>query len=353
MATVFGAAFSQASLLENISGKDIILAVTIGVDVATRLGLCVASPLKFFRPGTAGIFGATLAVAKLRHFSSSQAISALGIALAQCAGTMQAHVEGKPTLALQIANSARAAITSCDFVEVGFEGPTQSLTGPFGYLSLYEDDFDINLATKDLGQRFNISNVSHKPFPTGRAAHGGLDCLKRAIEKGLTAENLQSLTLIAPPIINRLVGRPIKPGAEVNYMRLCYPYLASRMLLDGDIGLDSFTEEKRTDLRLEGLSANVSVIEDGTTDPANFSPQILKAVLKDGQKIDIFMEAMPASAKRPLSTDEQFEKFKKCLNFGLDISTISQAKDLWDMLHTLEALSVNDITKELMKGVNP
>ena len=43
MATVFGAVFSQAFILGDLSGKDIILAVTIGVDISTRLGLCVSS----------------------------------------------------------------------------------------------------------------------------------------------------------------------------------------------------------------------------------------------------------------------------------------------------------------------
>ena len=351
MATILGAVFSQASVLNNVSGKDIITAVTAGVEIATRLGLCVSSPLKFFRPGTAGLFGATLAVARVRQFNPSQAVSALGIALAQCSGTMQAHIEGKPTLAFQIATAARGAITSCDFVAGGFDGPQMSLTGPFGYLTLFEDEFDLEFLTHNLGMSFNIVDVSHKPFPTGRAAHGGLDCLQRAIQKGLTAENLESLTLIAPPIIKRLVGRPFKQGAAVNYVRLCFPYLASRMLLDGEVGLDSFTSDKRSDQRLDALSKNISVLEDGTTDPANFSPQLLKAVLKNGETIEIHMAAMPASAERPLSSEEQYAKFEKCLSFGLGVSTETYARNLWDIFQNLETMSFEAILKEIMNGV--
>lgn len=351
MATILGAVFSQASVLNNVSGKDIITAVTAGVEIATRLGLCVSSPLKFFRPGTAGLFGATLAVARVRQFNPSQAVSALGIALAQCSGTMQAHIEGKPTLAFQIATAARGAITSCDFVEVGFDGPQMSLTGPFGYLNLFEDEFDVELLTQNLGLSYNIVEVSHKPFPTGRAAHGGLDCLQQAIQQGLTVENLENLILIAPPIIKRLVGRPFTRGAAVNYMRLCYPYLASRMLLDGDVGLGSFTSEKRNDPRLDALSINISVLEDGTTDPANFSPQLLKAVLKNGETIEIHMAAMPASAERPLSSEEQYAKFEKCLSFGLGVSTETYARNLWDIFQNLETMSFEAILKEIMNGV--
>lgn len=352
MATVFSTIFSQASMSEDTSGRDIILATVIGVDIATRLGACVKTPLKFFRPATAGLFGATLAIARLRNFSESQALSALGIALALCSGTMQAHIEGKPTLALQIANAARSAIVSCDLVENGFSGPQKSLTGPFGYLTLFEDEFDLDNVVKDLGVCFNITDVSHKPFPTGRASHGGLDCLQTAMEEGLTADNFESMVLHAPPIIKRLVGRPFKAGASINYSRLCYAYLASRMLLDGDVSLTSFSLEKLTDHRLKNLGERISVVDDGTKNPAAFEPQVLKVVLKDGHKINIQIDAMPASAKRPFTATQQFEKFEKCLNFGLPSVKIEQINELWNDLHNLESLSFNKIIKSILKGTN-
>jgi len=149
MASVFAAIFSQAGVMEAVTGQDVLMATVVGVEIATRLGVCVSSPLKFFRPATAGVFGATLAVARLRGLSETQALEALGVALAQ------------------------GAIMACDLIEAGFSGPSNALCGPFGYLTLFEDEFDVGALVDGLGgvgswERFNIIDLSHKPYPTGR-----------------------------------------------------------------------------------------------------------------------------------------------------------------------------------------
>jgi len=341
MASVFAAIFSQAGVMETVTGQDVLMATVVGVEIATRLGVCVSSPLKFFRPATAGVFGATLAVARLRGLSETQALEALGVALAQCSGTMQAHIEGKPTLALQVANAARGAIMACDLIEAGFSGPSNALCGPFGYLTLFEDEFDVDALVDGLGgvgswERFNIIDLSHKPYPTGRAAHGGLDCLKLAMEQGLNADNMSGLTLKAPPIIYRLVGRAFKANASVNYARLCYAYLASRMLLDGDVGLASFSKDKLRDPRLEALASLVKVVDDGTADPASFAPQRLFVQLKDGTDFETSIRTQPASPERPFTKDEQLEKFINCLNFGAPQASRQKIENLSNQLSKLE-----------------
>ena len=92
----------------------------------------------------------------------------------RAAGTMQAHVEGKPTLPLQIAGAARAAVVANDLAEAGIPGPHDVFEGPYGYLSLFEEDSDIGPVIASLGQVWRIEEVSYKPFPTGRAAQGGI-----------------------------------------------------------------------------------------------------------------------------------------------------------------------------------
>jgi len=149
MAAIFAATAAEVERQENVSGMALIEAIIIAVDVAIELGVTAVTPLKFFRPATASLFGATLAVARLRGFDEATAMSAMGCALAQCAGVMQAHVEGKPTLPVQIAGAARAAIVACDLAQAGLDGPESSLEGPFGYLKLFEDEADPEAAAPD------------------------------------------------------------------------------------------------------------------------------------------------------------------------------------------------------------
>ncbi|MEM9707001.1 MAG: MmgE/PrpD family protein, partial [Pseudomonadota bacterium] len=142
MATIGAALFAE---LENsrhpVSGPAFLAAVILSVDVAASLGVATKTPIRFFRPATAGVFGATLGVARLRGFSIERALDALGHALAQCAGTMQAHVEGTPALPIQIAGAARAAINACDLAACDIPGAHDVFEGPYGYFPLFEEDW--------------------------------------------------------------------------------------------------------------------------------------------------------------------------------------------------------------------
>ena len=314
MATVLAAVLAEAQRLGDVVGPDFLAAIVAAVDVAAGLGVAAQSPLKFFRPATAGVFGATAGIARLRGYASPQLLSAWGLALTQASGTMQAHVEGKPALALQVANAARAAHYACDLTDAGLEGPTDALAGPYGYLTLFEDEADLTAGFKGMGETFRITEVSHKAYPTGRAAQGGLWALERLIEAGLPLDRLERLTLEAPPLIGRLVGREATRGMSANQARLCFPYLAARMLRHG-IGLDAFTDHALGDDRTMMLAANIAVTRaDGAANA--FTPQTLTAALTGGETMRQRVDALPGSPGLPLTRQQQDDKAAACLAFG-------------------------------------
>ena len=183
-------------------------ALAVGVDVASGLGLSATGPMKFFRPSTAGVIGAALAVARLEGVSHAQMADVLGLAYSFAGGTMQAHVEASIALPLQIGRAAQAAVQAVDLVKAGMTGPHDALEGPYGYAALIEP-LDLARYTADLGQIWRIGEVSIKPFPSGRASHGALGALQALRTQGpVTLENVARIELFAPPLIHRLVGRP-------------------------------------------------------------------------------------------------------------------------------------------------
>lgn len=317
MATILAAVGSEVEARGKTSGFEVMEALIVAVDVAVELGVAVKSPLKFFRPATAGLFGATLGIARLRGFDEATALSAMGCALAQCAGVMQAHVEGKPTLPVQIAGAARAAVVACDLAQAGLHGPEHSLEGPFGYFAMFEDVVDMKAAAAHLGKTHRITEVSWKPFPTGRAAQGGIPLVQRLMEQGVTAENLDYLELQAPPIIPRLVARPATTGMSPNYARLCFPYLAAITLTRGTVGLEDFTQDSLDDPDLLALAGKISVVTNHVEDPAEFVPQSAKAVLTDGTERLAMIANLFGSPTDPLSREQHLEKFRTCVAFGL------------------------------------
>lgn len=317
MATIFAALSSEADRQGGVSGLALLEAVIVAVDVAVELGVAVTSPLKFFRPATAGLFGATLGIARLRGFDEDTAMSAMGCALAQCAGVMQPHVEGKPTLPVQIAGAARSAVVSCDLSENGLHGPESSLEGPFGYFNMFEDEAEADVLLTRLGKTHRITEVSWKPFPTGRAAQGGITLVQLLREQGVTAENLKSLTLSAPPIIPRLVNRPAKTGMSANYARLCFPYLGAITLSRGTVSLNDFTFEDLNNSDILTLASRISIETNHIQDPAEFIPQSISATLNNGDKKHVKIDRLFGSPAFPLTQEQHLQKFRDCLAFGL------------------------------------
>ena len=317
MATILAALLSQLGRGEVYSGPQFLTALVAGVDVAAGLGLAATTPLRFFRPATAGIFGCVTALANLRALDVETTRNALGYALAFAAGTMQAHVEGKPALPVQIAQAARSSVQAIELAAAGMPGPLDSIEGAFGYLPLFEAGFDIQRFHDSLRQGHRITQVSWKPFPTGRAAHGAIVATQQLMrDHGVTADNLERLRYQAPPLIHRLVGRKAISDMRPAYARLCFPWLGAVVLTRGTVSLQDFTPAHLEDSQLLALAQRIEVVADDNPDPAAFVPATATAYLRDGRMCQVNVSAQFGSPAWPLSRAEHLEKARACLAFA-------------------------------------
>jgi 2-methylcitrate dehydratase PrpD len=274
---------------------DALAALAVGVDIASGLGIAAETPLRFFRPATAGCVGAALAVARLEGVGALDDV--LGLAVAGCAGTMQAHVEGSIALPLQIAGAARAAISAVDLVKAGLTGPHDALEGPFGYLTLF-DRGTLATYTAHIGDVWRIAEVSVKPYPSGRASHAVLATLDAL---ALDPDKVDRIEAIVPPLIQRLVGRAIDDTMTPAWARLCLPLLVALMLTDRRIDPRRFTPATFADPAIRALAARVRVTVDDNPDPNALSPQRVVVTLADGSVIERAVPATPGHPDAPLS----------------------------------------------------
>ena len=276
-------------------------ALAVGVDIASGLGIAATGGMQFFRPATAGVIGAALAVARLEGAAADQFPDILGLAYSQASGTMQAHVEASIALPLQIANASRAAITAVDLVKAGMDGPHDALEGPFGYFTLLEPG-DLSRYGDFIGSKWLIDEVSIKPFPSGRASHGILGAIDDMLRDGsLDPEQVISIDISAPPLIHRLVGRPYKADITPSYARLCLPFLIPLMLRDRIIDPRCFTPEEFANPDLLNLGRKVTVRIDDNPDHNALTPQSLTISLNDGSKIERIISDNLGSPSAPMS----------------------------------------------------
>ena len=314
MTAVVGAVLAESERSSRVDGKRFLVAVALGTEVAAVLGLAAAAPLTFFRPATTGVFGAAAAVGVLRGYDAARLRACFGHALCQAAGTMQAHEEGKPTLPVQLAGAARAGLLAADLAGAGVPAPDHALEGRYGYLRLFERRHRTVGLAEALGVVWRVEELSHKPYPSGRATHGAVHGILELRRRGVTVDNLARMRLGAPPLVHQLVVRPATPDMTANYARLCYGYVGAAALAEGDVRLDHFDRGFLRDAKRIALAQCFAAELNDVENPAAFCPQSVTAELDDGSKLTAHVMALPGSPACPLAEPERQAKVSACLD---------------------------------------
>src|SRR6266403_470374 len=312
MAAILPSLVGWAQREGGVSGETLVRAVIAGVDIAVTLGLCSRAPMRFFRPANCGGFGAVAGLALPAGLDETQTRDALGIYYGQCAGTMQAHVEATPQLAMQMGFAARSALTAVELARRGMPGPRAPLSGQFGYFALFDGTAD-PAPFDNLGRIWRISELSHKPWPSGRATHGGLDGLQRLIAAhGITPDQVAAGRFLVPPLTYRLVGRPPHQEMTVAYARLCLPYVGAVCLRFGTVGLGDFSREALGDPVTLALARRLTVIANGNPDLNALHPVRVELDLTNGSNLHFDVADVLGSPSRPLSPEAARAKFASC-----------------------------------------
>ena len=350
MATVLPAALAYAERMGGVTGRELITAVAVGIDVAAGLGTAAREGLRFFRPATSGGFGATAAVGRLAGFDVDTLCHAFGIQYGQTSGTMQPHVEGSVVLPMQVGFNGRAALQSCDLAAAGLTGPRDVFEGPFGFMRLYEGSWDLQPTWDSLGRIWRVSELSHKPYPAGRATHGGIEgIIALRHQHGFAVDDVATVTVIGPPLIRRLCGRPLVPSPSANYARLCMPFVGAKVLLHGTIDLAHFRGAELADPATHELARRIVMAADDNPDPNALVPQEVVVTLKDATVLRWRCDVMLANPARRLTREQHLAKFRRCLDFAKVPLRPGSGETLIDLVDRLEEVTdVRDLMQPLV-----
>ena len=350
MATLLPAAIAFAERMGGVSGRELIVAVAVGIDVAANLGVAAREGLKFFRPATSGGFGAAAAVGRLAGFDLDTLCHAFGIQYGQSSGTMQSHVEGSIVLPMQIGFNSRAALHSCDIAATGLSGPRDVFEGQFGYMRLFEGTWDLQPTWENLGKAWLVSELSHKPYPAGRATHGGIEgILALREQQRFGAADVASVNVIGPPLIKRLCGRPDIPSPNANYARLCMSFIGAKALLHGKIDLAHYRGAELTDPATHEFARRITMEADGNPDPNALVPQEVVVTLNDGTVLRWRCDVMLANPLRRLTREQHLAKFRRCLDFAAEPLQTGTGDRLIALVDRLEHLAdVRELTEPLL-----
>jgi 2-methylcitrate dehydratase PrpD len=259
-------------------------------------------------------------------------------------------VEGSIVLPMQVGFNGRAALQSCDFAAAGLAGPRDVFEGPFGYMRLFEGTWDLAPTWGSLGTRWMISELSHKPFPAGRATHGGIEgIMALRAQHAFAADDVKSVRVIGPPLIKRLCGRPAVPAPTPNYARLCMPFVGAKVLLHGKLDLAHYTEGALADSKTYALAQRITMEADDNPDPNALAPQEVIIALNDGRELRWRCDVMLANPARRLTPEQHLAKFRRCLAFAAEPVRPGAADTLIELVDRLETVEdMGELIEPLM-----
>ncbi len=309
--SVLAASLAMADRLGGVSGRDFVLAVTLGLDISCRIALASTLDRGWHRTAAIGIFGAAAAAGKLLGLTGEQMRHALGIAYSHAAGNRQCILDGALTKRLQAGQAASGGVFSALLARRDFTGAHNIFEGRFGFLELYQPDgADASLLTKELGSAFRGEGLSFKPYPCGRPLHAAIDAaLAARTALGTTsAADIDAVVIEADPAnhADQFQNGPVKRRpTQVVEAQFAQPFLIATALHQGRVGIGD----------VAGLgSPEVLALSDRIEGkPRADKPKSWLSITlrhRDGRVATIEATDPIGSPQRPLSPEQSAAKFR-------------------------------------------
>jgi 2-methylcitrate dehydratase PrpD len=311
--SVLGAVLALCDSLGGVTGKALLLAVALGLDVSCRVALASTVDRGWHRTAAMGVFGAAAAAGKLLRLTPEQMLAAFGIAYSHAAGNRQCILDGALTKRMQAGQAASAGVFSGVLAQTGFTGARNIFDGRFGFFELYQPNgYDAAALLRDLGAAFRGEALSYKPYPCGRPLHAAIDAAlaARAQLQIENAGDIAAVTIEADPAghSDQFERGPAKRRpTQVVEAQFAQPFLMATALVHGKVGIVEV--DGLGDPAVLDLSDRIAGAARAGRKKGSLSITVMR---RDGRSITVEATDPIGSPKRPL-TDTQFEaKFRDC-----------------------------------------
>jgi 2-methylcitrate dehydratase PrpD len=284
------------------SGRQVIDALVLGIDVSCRMGNCIY-PEHYDRgwhiTGSTGTLGGAAGCARLMGLDKQRTAWALGIAGSQPIGMREQF--GSMTKPFHPGAAARAGLTSALMAKHGFTASAKALEAPRGFAQVVSPKHDWTEITGELGTRFEISFNTYKPFACGIVIHPTIDAATQLRAQGVNAADIERVELKVHSLVLELTGKK-EPQDGLQAKFSVYHGFAAGLIF-GQAGETEYDDHIVTREDMVALRRKVVATVDDSIDEAAAD---VTAVMKDGGRVHVFVEHAIGSLERPL-TDQQLE----------------------------------------------
>ncbi|MCP4769683.1 MAG: MmgE/PrpD family protein [Gammaproteobacteria bacterium] len=226
------------------SNEQMLRAVLHGFEAMCRIGSAVgpAHYRIWHNTATCGPFGSAMATAALLQLNDEQTLNALGNAGTQSSGFWQFMESGAMSKHLHAGRACESGWLAAELAAQGFTGPSQILEGKKGFFAGMCDDPAPQRVLEDADAPWQLRLTSIKPWPSCRHTHPIIDCALE-IHEMLDGKAVDSVEIKTYQAALDVCDNP-EPESEYQAKFSLY-HTAAIALLDGAVGLESFTAEAR------------------------------------------------------------------------------------------------------------
>ena len=217
---------------------------------------------------------------------------------------------------------------------MGYTASDEVLESPVGYAAaLFRGEFDWDVATGGLGASWRLVDPGFdiKRFPAQVYMQNAIEAaLNLREQNGLDPNDIEQVTI-------RRQGRghsgPVpRSGLDGKFS---VEYCAAAALLDGQVGIDTFTDARRFAPDMEAMLGRMRVEPEGPESGATLAI----AVLKDGTTVSAECSAFTGSARNPMSREQLLAKVRDCFRRALSEADTERAVEMLQNLESQDDLA--------------
>ncbi|MEM2513749.1 MAG: MmgE/PrpD family protein [candidate division WOR-3 bacterium] len=313
------------------SGKDLIEALVAAYEAETRVALALkgikpggAFQRGFIMTGITGAFGAAVAAGKLLKLDTEEMANAIGLAASHSPVTPFPLLiyTGKFTHA---SVPAIAGILAAREAEKGFTAPSMTY-----YCRAIVGDPDFDELNRELGQHFKVMDMELKLWTSCRGTHPAVECALEIYKRyKINPDDIESIT-VKTHLPTYLLDRETSTSSSFLECQFNIPYTTAVALIDGDVSIEQFSDERRKDPKVHELARKVKIIRN----PGYSEVEVLT---KDGRVYSHRITSIKGEPSKPLTDQEIQDKFKKLASKA--ITDKQRVEEILNKVMTIERAS--------------
>lgn len=342
----------------NCSGRDLLLAYGLGIEIATRLGIAANGTMHktgFHTTGVVGHNACAVTAGKLLGLNAEQLVMAQGLAGSTASAIAEHRKDGAWNKRIHPGWAAVGGITAASLARAGFIGTKRVYEGGDGLFRTHAgshfDDVNLDALTADLGERWRAEEVAIKPYPVCHILHACIDSAIALKEQhGLDPSDIAKVRVLLHPDTFHYVceNAEMRRRPTTDYMaKFSAHYTTAAALIRGKCGFAELEQDAITDPAILALAQKV----EHAPDPKSAFPEYfsggVEITLANGRTIAHHDRVNRGAGDRALNRKDITRKFRENAEFGM---SRSRAEEMLQVLLEIERFSGREIARAVSLG---